>query len=64
MLISCRFGTDPCNLNDFEWFFHSHFGNCCKINSYNQNKTLFQVTSSGRKNGLSIELYLGNESNS
>ena len=53
--ISCIYDGDLCDFNDFDWFFDSFFGNCLRFNA-NHTKTL---TQSGSKNGLSMEIYIG-----
>ncbi len=57
-IITCLFDGSPCNLQtDFDWYFDSKYGNCFKFNS-NQNK---RVRQTGSKNGLYIELYIGDD---
>lgn len=57
-IITCLFDGSPCNLKtDFDWYFDSKYGNCLKFNS-NQNK---RVSQTGSKNGLYIELYIGDD---
>ncbi|CAF0813363.1 unnamed protein product [Brachionus calyciflorus] len=56
MLINCRFNDITCSKEDFNYFFLPAYGNCYSFSS----KKI--INSSGRTNGLTLELFLGYES--
>jgi hypothetical protein len=63
MLISCSFNYEPCNANDFTYYYDSNYGNCYTFNkgvddngTKNEIKT---VSLAGMLYGLILELYLG-----
>jgi hypothetical protein len=55
IIISCFFNYVPCNLtNDFQWFFHSSYGNCIQFNTNSFN--LKMSTYQGKAYGLQLIL--------
>ena len=63
MFLNCYFGPEPCNVNDFEYFFDVNYGNCYKFNSgfnvSNQSVPIKKVITSGDNSGYRMVLYLG-----
>lgn len=57
MIISCLYNAQPCDPNDWSWFFDSQFGNCYQFNSNMSN--LKQSYQTGKHNGLMLELFVG-----
>lgn len=68
MLISCRYQGIECGLNDFYYFHNYHYGSCYRFNGgkggdfyEGLNATEFKKSKkSGWKNGLQLELNVGN----
>lgn len=60
MLMSCRYNGENCNKYDFKWFFSYDYGNCYTFN-FNQSNLKY-VGKNGVRNGLILELYIGNSS--
>jgi len=62
MLVKCQFNKNPCDSNDFEWYFDFHYGNCFKfntgINSSGQSVPLKYSTIPGEENGLFMSFML------
>ncbi|RMZ96523.1 acid-sensing ion channel 5 [Brachionus plicatilis] len=58
LLISCRFNQNECFKSDFETFFSPKYGFCYKFNG-NQSRGIRNIGMTGKKNGLSLELYVG-----
>ena len=56
-LLYCKFNKDDCKASDFQWYFHSYYGNCYRFNSGN---TLKNITQPGNVFGLRLELFAGN----
>jgi hypothetical protein len=62
MLISCYFNGIECKASDFDWLLTFEYGNCWTFNSLRYNLTKPRKTSkSGAKNGLVMELFIGEE---
>ena len=65
-VISCFFGYEPCDENDFVQYYDMIHGSCFKFNSgkfKNGSKAeLKKVTGAGRTNGLILELFVGDAS--
>ena len=64
MLVNCRFNNIPCTQNDFESYYSLSGGNCYKFNSgkfFNGSSysPLKRVSTPGRRNALTLELYSG-----
>jgi hypothetical protein len=63
MMLSCYFGSEPCNDTEFEYFFDINYGNCYKynsgLNSSNKSTSILSVISSGDTTGLQLGLYVG-----
>lgn len=60
IMLSCYFGSEPCNYTDFEYFFDKNYGNCYKYNS-GFNGSIERVITSGGSSGLQLGLYVGHE---
>lgn len=58
LLINCKFNSNKCSKSDFETFYSPKFGFCYKFNG-NQTKGIRKIGMTGKKNGLSLELYIG-----
>ena len=63
MILYCSFGSTPCNLTQFSFFYHQEFGNCFQFNSGfdasgNKIETL-KTIEAGKRNGLSMVLFVG-----
>lgn len=58
MLINCKFNSNECSKSDFERFYSPKFGFCYRFNG-NKTKGIRKIELPGRKNGLSLELYVG-----
>jgi hypothetical protein len=65
MMLSCYFLSNPCDLNDFEYFFSINYGNCYRFNSgydsLNRKTSIRNIITSGVTNSLQIELFLGEQ---
>ena len=64
MLVNCRFNNIPCTQNDFEAYYSMGAGNCYKFNSGkylngSSYSPLKRVSTPGRRNALTLELYSG-----
>ncbi len=58
ILIDCTFNTRKCDSGDFEWYFHSFYGNCFRFKPLNfSNKSISQT---GVLFGLGLKLFSGN----
>lgn len=63
MLISCTFGGEDCDENDFEFELMGEFHKCYKFNSGKlYNDTTKKSVMSKSNNGLHVELYVGSQS--
>jgi hypothetical protein len=51
MLLSCKYGTESCSANDFEWFFTFDYGSCYKF------KMEKFIRRRGKFSGLKLELF-------
>lgn len=58
MLINCKFNSNECSKSDFERFYSPKYGFCYKFNG-NRTQGIRKIEQPGRKNGLSLELYVG-----
>jgi hypothetical protein len=67
MLVSCYFNYQPCYSTDFTYVYDVRFGNCYTFNGgvYSNGSTYSpkQVSLDGRLYGLTLELYLGDPTN-
>jgi hypothetical protein len=55
LINSCYFNSEPCDLtSDFQWFFHSSYGNCIQFNANSFN--LKRSTSVGKQYGLQLRM--------
>ena len=67
MMLSCYFGSEPCDSSIFEYFFDINFGNCYRFNSGlnssypNQSLPIKLAFNSGDSSGLQLDLYVGQE---
>ena len=61
MMLSCNFGSKPCNETNFEYFFDITLGNCYRFN-HGRNESIRKVITGGDTSGLQLALYLGNQS--
>ena len=64
MLVNCRFNNIPCTQDDFEAYYSMGAGNCYKFNSGkylngSSYSPLKRVSTPGRRNALTLELYSG-----
>lgn len=58
ILIDCTFNMRKCNSEDFEWYFHSFYGNCFRFKPLNfSHKSISQT---GSLFGLVLKLFSGN----
>ena len=55
MLVSCEFAGKPCNVSDFEYFYHPYFYVCYRFNARGQ----LSVGGPGENYQLRVELYAG-----
>jgi hypothetical protein len=62
MLTKCQFNKNLCDLNDFEWYFDFHYGNCFKFNtganSSGHSVPLKYSAIPGEENGLFLSFML------
>ena len=67
ILFKCIYNKNKCDIDDFEWYFDFHFGNCFKFNSgYNRTHDTVPLkysTIPGEKNGLFMSFFLPNSKN-
>jgi hypothetical protein len=67
ILLNCKFGKTSCWYDDFKWIFLPDYGNCFQFNprgGTNGTDALadsgrMSVTETGKKGGLSLELFIG-----
>ena len=57
MFIKCTFSQTACNQSDFEWLYHTDYGNCYVFNSGRHE--LKKLYNTGSKYGLNLDLYVG-----
>ena len=57
ILIGCQFVNNKCSIEDFEWRYREHYGNCFTFNSFQQ----FRVIGAGYNYRLQLELFAGFE---
>ncbi|RMZ92818.1 acid-sensing ion channel 1 [Brachionus plicatilis] len=58
MFISCLYNFQPCNKNNWTWYYDSFFGNCYRFNTQ-QNSEIKNSYQAGKYQGLMIELFVG-----
>lgn len=59
MIIDCKFITNSCTEDEFEWIFDYQYGNCFEFNSGKNNTALAKVVSEGKYDSLQMELFIG-----
>ena len=66
-LISCFFGLNYCDENDFIYYYDFMYGNCYKFNTgkylNGSDEELKTISKIGKQNGLMLELFVGNANN-